>query len=482
MAQAITIDFVAKTSRAIGDIGRLNKAVGNQATTAQKVGAGIRKAALPATIALGAMAAGAKVAVDAAADMNESLSKTEVLFGSAADDIKEWSKTTATAFGVSRKSALDAAGTFATFGKSAGLTGKDLGAFSKDFTGLAADLASFNNTSPEEAIEAIGSALRGEAEPMRKYGVLLDDASMRQEALKLGLIKTTKEALTPQQKVLAAQALIYAQTADAQGDFSRTSDSLSNKQKTLTAQVENLKASLGQALVPVVTVAVGVLQGMATWVSENETAAKVLIGTVAGLAAAIVAANAAMKVYAISTKAAEFATKLFNGTLKVNPIGIVVTALAALAAAVVVAWNTSETFRNIVKSVWEWIKNLASALKGPAVAALKVLETAFEVATAPIRVMIAAIEKAIELWKKLKGAIQGTGKVPPVLQPGFTPPGRSSTLFQTSGLAAPRARDGSIRLVLEDSQRVDVDEEIVARAIQRLVLRSDARNGRALYI
>ncbi len=74
---------------------------------------------------------------------------------------------------------------------------------------------------------------------------------MRQKALELGLIETTKNALTPQQKVLAAQALIYEQTADAQGDFARTSDGLANQQRIVAAQWENMQATLGEALLPV---------------------------------------------------------------------------------------------------------------------------------------------------------------------------------------------------------------------------------------
>ena len=124
--------------------------------------------------------------------------------------------------------------------------------FSTDFVGLASDLASFNNTTPEQAIDAIGAALRGESEPLRAYGVLLDDASMRQAALKLGLIETTTQALTPQQKVLAAQALIYEQTSAAQGDFARTSGGLANQQRVLDAQMQNLQATIGQALLPIV--------------------------------------------------------------------------------------------------------------------------------------------------------------------------------------------------------------------------------------
>lgn len=192
-----------------------------------------------------------KDSIAAASDLGETTSKIGVLFGDSAGDIMTWSQNAATSLGQSQQSALDAAATFATFGKAAGLTGQDLTKFSTDFVALASDLASFNNTTPEQAIEAIGAALRGESEPLRAYGVLLDDATLRQKALELGLISTTKQALTPQQKVLAAQAAIYEQTAAAQGDFARTSGGLANQQRILSAQMTNLKATIGTALLPV---------------------------------------------------------------------------------------------------------------------------------------------------------------------------------------------------------------------------------------
>jgi hypothetical protein len=191
-------------------------------------------------------------AVKAASDLGETISKVNVLFGKSAKDIEKFADGAAASLGQTKQQALDAAATFATFGKSAGLSGENLSKFSIDFVKLSSDLASFNNTSPEQAINAIGSALRGEAEPLRQYGVLLDDASLRQAALELGIISTTKNALTPQQKVLAAQALIYKQTSAAQGDFERTSDGLANKTRILTAQLENAKTTIGQALLPVV--------------------------------------------------------------------------------------------------------------------------------------------------------------------------------------------------------------------------------------
>ena len=223
---------------------------------AGKIGDFSKKAALAfaaAAAAAGAMAVKIGVdAVKAASDLGETVSKVNVLFGETAKDIEKFADGAASSLGQTKQQALDAAATFATFGKSAGLSGKDLANFSTDFVKLSSDLASFNNTSPEQAINAIGSALRGEAEPLRQYGVLLDDASLRQAALELGIISTTKNALTPQQKVLAAQALIYQQTSAAQGDFERTSDGLANKTRILTAQLENAKTTIGQALLPIV--------------------------------------------------------------------------------------------------------------------------------------------------------------------------------------------------------------------------------------
>jgi hypothetical protein len=206
-----------------------------------------------AAAAAGAMAIKIGVdAVKAASDLSETISKVGVLFGDTSKDIEKFADGAASSLGQTRQQALNAAATFATFGKAAGLSGQDLSKFSIDFVKLSSDLASFNNTSPEQAINAIGSALRGEAEPLRAYGVLLDDASLRQAALELGIINTTKNALTPQQKVLAAQELIYRQTGAAQGDFERTSEGLANKTRILTAQLENAKVTIGEALLPIV--------------------------------------------------------------------------------------------------------------------------------------------------------------------------------------------------------------------------------------
>jgi hypothetical protein len=244
----------------LGDVDGLNKSLKAATKDAEtfgdkmgKIGKVVGAALAAATVAAGAFAIKIGVeAVKAASDLSETISKVGVLFGDTSKEIEKFADGAASSLGQTKQQALDAAATFATFGKAAGLSGQDLSKFSIDFVKLSSDLASFNNTSPEQAINAIGSALRGEAEPLRAYGVLLDDASLRQAALELGIISTTKNALTPQQKVLAAQALIYKQTGAAQGDFERTSDGLANKTRILTAQLENAKTTIGTALLPIV--------------------------------------------------------------------------------------------------------------------------------------------------------------------------------------------------------------------------------------
>ena len=267
------------TVRLLGDATGAQRAFSDVAGSAEhtesRFGAfasGVGRSMAAAGLAVGGLAAASVPMINAATDLAETQSKVGVIFGDAAGQINAFAADAAKSLGQSKQQAMDAAATFAVFGKSAGLSGGDLATFSTDLTALASDLASFNNTSPDEAIQAIGAALRGEAEPMRRYGVLLDDATMRQKAFEMGLISSTKEALTPANKVLAAQALIMEKTADAQGDFARTSDGLANKQRILSAQFANVQAQIGEKLLPVAL-------RLATWASETMIPALLELGS-----------------------------------------------------------------------------------------------------------------------------------------------------------------------------------------------------------
>ena len=249
----LSIEILGNAKGAIG-------ALDDVGSKASKLGGKLvdfgKKAALGIAAATAGAAVIAKGLINSASDLEEVAAKTSVIFGDANDQVTKFAEGAAKTLGQSKTAALTAASTFGVFGKAAGLTGDELGVFSTDLVALASDMASFANTSPEEAAEALGAALRGESEPIRKYGVMLDDAALKAEALALGIYKG-KGPLTTQQKVLAAQAAIFKQTGDAQGDFLRTSDGVANQQRIMAAEFENVKASLGKALIPAFSAALG---------------------------------------------------------------------------------------------------------------------------------------------------------------------------------------------------------------------------------
>lgn len=214
---------------------------------------GLKKLAGAVVGALASKAAynGAKALADRASNLNETVNKSQVIFGGASKALERFASKGSERLGQTQQQALDAAATFGIFGKAAGLTNRENGKFSKGLVKLATDMASFSNKSPQQAIDALGAGLRGETEPLRDFGVLLNESTLRQEALRQGLVKTTTQALTPQQRVLAAHAVILKQTKDAQGDFARTGDGFANVQRKVTAQVDNLKTKLGQGLLPI---------------------------------------------------------------------------------------------------------------------------------------------------------------------------------------------------------------------------------------
>jgi uncharacterized membrane protein YgcG len=157
----------------------------------------------------------------------------------------------------------------------------------------------------------------------------LNDATLKTAALELG-IYDGNGALTAQQKILAAQNVIYKQTTTAQGDFGRTSDGLANSQRILKAQLQNLQIEIGKGLLPVVQAILPPLKAFAAWAVENPKAFKIVAGTIAGIATAILAVNFAMAA---------------------NPFTLIAVGIAALVTGLAVAYTKFEQFRNIVNTV-----------------------------------------------------------------------------------------------------------------------------------
>ena len=212
--------------------------------------AGSVKGQLAAAFGFTAIIAGFKKVIGLASDLGESVSKSRQIFANNSKDVESWAGSLAKSFGQSKAQALEAATSFGAVFNVLGIGKKESAEMSKSLVELASDMASFNNTSVDDALTAIGAGLRGEAEPLRRFAVLLDDATLKQKAMEMGLYSGTG-SLSVQQKSMAAYEVILEQTASAQGDFARTSEGAANSQRILAAEAENAGAEIGNSLLPV---------------------------------------------------------------------------------------------------------------------------------------------------------------------------------------------------------------------------------------
>ena len=196
-----------------------------------------------------------------ASDLEESQNKANVVFGESVSVINDFASGAATALGQTEQAVLNASGTLGNLFTAMGLTQDAAAGMSVQMVQLATDIGSFQNISTDEALISLRAGLVGEAEPMRRLGVLLSAATVEAKAFEMGLARVSSE-LTEADKVQARYALILEQTSVQQGDFARTSDGLANQTKILDAQITELKTNLGEELLPAITDVVSTLNDM----------------------------------------------------------------------------------------------------------------------------------------------------------------------------------------------------------------------------
>ena len=136
--------------------------------------------------------------------------------------------------------------------KSSGLAGDEIVEMSTDLAGLAADMASFYNLDFDTAFQKIRSGISGETEPLKQLGINMSVANLEAFALTKGITKAFDAMSQGEQTMLRYQYLMQA-TADAQGDFARTSDGFANASRMLETNLEQLKTNIGAVLLPVIT-------------------------------------------------------------------------------------------------------------------------------------------------------------------------------------------------------------------------------------
>lgn len=192
-----------------------------------------------------------KSAVMGASDFAETMSKVGVVFGDAQKDVTGFANQMAKDFGIPKTQILDAASSIGLIGKASGLSQKDAAGMSTQLAKMAVDASSFYNVPLEEALGAIRSGLVGEAEPMRRFGVLLNAQAVDAEAARLGLQKVNG-AYTEGAKAQARASLIMKGMSDANGDLERTQGSLSNRLRELKGRFTNFTTEIGTKAIPAV--------------------------------------------------------------------------------------------------------------------------------------------------------------------------------------------------------------------------------------
>ena len=191
----------------------------------------------------------AKSAVSAASDLGESINAVNVTFGEASAGILALGENAATAVGLSQREFNAFAVQFSGFTQQIAGAGGDIAAVTDDLTTRIADFASVMNMDVPEAAQVFQSALAGETEPIRRFGIDMSAAAVEAHALATGLV-SSKSEMTEAIKVQARYSLLMQSTNKVAGDFANTSDSLANQQRILAAEMDDAKATIGQAMIP----------------------------------------------------------------------------------------------------------------------------------------------------------------------------------------------------------------------------------------
>lgn len=254
------------------------------------------------------------------------------------------------------------------------------------------------NSTTNDAVSVanlMGKAMQGQVSALTRVGITFSEAEA--QVLKYG---------TESERAAVLAQVITNNVGDMNAQLAATD---SGKQAQLANKIGDIKEQLGalaNGAMPFVTIASSTITALAS-ITTLSSGIKTLTTTVyasvkafAVSTAAVIknkvataAAAVAQKAVAIATKAWTAVQKVLNLVLSANPIGIVITAIGGLVAALVAAYNKSENFRSICNQVWAVIKPLADAIMGSLVKAFQWL-----------------VDKAKQAWNWLRKILGLGGK------------------------------------------------------------------------
>lgn len=492
----ILIKVGAEAGQAIRELGSLEKSLGSTMSSSEKMGAGIKKAALPAAAALGLIAAGAVDAAKAAAEDAQAATKLAGAMKRTTDaSDAQIASTEALITKLSMATGVSDDELRPAMAKLASATG-DVGTAQKDLQ-LALDISAQSGKSMETVSAALAKAYDGKTAALGKLVPGMDQAILKSK----DMTKITEELA----KMTGGAATEAANTASGQ-------------YQVMQVRMQELKESIGAGLLPVMQSMLGIVNKLVMAASEHTGAIKVLIGVVAALSGGILVINGVMKVYratqlliAAATKAWTAAQWLLNAAMEANPIGLVTIAIAALGVALVIAYKKSETFRDIVNAAFAAVKGAAASLGGAFTALMNAASAAFNWITShwkvalfafgPIGVAVGLLATnfktlqnvAMAVFGAIKGAIDAVNSAVQALAKVVSDVAGAigkihiphiGLPFSLAAPPVPAVAGMSARSSSSSGVTVNVygaiDPEGTARAIRRILDGHDRRQGRLL--
>lgn len=319
--------------------------------------------------------------IELAGDMAESISKFNVVFGDNAAAVQGWAHDFGRSVGRSRLELVQMLSTLQDTFVPLGYSRDQAADMSKTMTQLAVDVASFNNASDTEVLQAFQSAIVGNHETVRRYGIVITEETLKEEALRSGIVKTRRE-LTAQEKVQARLNMIIAGSADAIGDAERTKRSYANTIKRLKAFFDDLSVTVANKVLPAITDMLNKVLEAGRYIEHNFSVILFNAGQVALVAARWVMALATAvgtyllwtqrtviwqkiqvtwtRLQALWNSRATLAQKGLNMAMKMNPIGLLISVLTMAVAMFASTGEGITALKDIFMAFWATVKDVFS--------------------------------------------------------------------------------------------------------------------------
>ncbi len=315
-------------------------------------------------------------------DLTEAENKTKEVFKNMSGDVLTWSETSLDKMGMARSTALDAVSLYGGMATAMGLTRKKATDMSKSLTELSVDLASFHNTSLDQASTALKSIFTGETETLKNYGIVMTEANLKAYALSQG-IKTNYTEMTQAEKVQLRYNFVLNASKDAIGDYERNCGEAASQMKKLPEALKELatsfKDNVEPAITPVITALNGAIVSFGKWSETTKNVVTVTAVTIAALGPLVSivgkttsaigkAEKAFAKIYAwIKKKTA--ATVEDTAANAANARSLDKTAESAETAA-----KSTGKIETAAKSATPYLVSVASSLTGIAIASGTILQ------------------------------------------------------------------------------------------------------------